>query len=657
MEGKKIRNLLSPGFIGGMEIPNRIVMAPIGSLNASPEGHVTSRNINYYTDKAKGGTGLIVVEATYTDDILSKGEDGQLGLANNSQTPGMALLASAIHDYYGIKCALQLCHIGKQLSLMDRCESLGPSDMEELIGGVMPLEIRGMTKAEINGVVDSFGEAAWRAKIAGFDAVEVHAANGHLHNMFLTPVYNKRTDEYGGSTENRMRILLETIEAIQARCGKSFPILVRFCADDYDDDGVHLEEAVVMAKMLEEAGAAALDLVGGSLSNNLCTPTMYDELALFAPLAAGIKKAGIKIPVIVAGAINTPYLAADIIAEGKADFIGLARPLLADPDWVKKLEAGRPEDIVPCMRCGIGCIGTIEEYNASKGLRCSMNPQCNLSEYRVEAPLKEKKKVAVIGGGPAGMEAARLASLRGHDVTLFEKRKLGGTMHEANFDKDLKPDIQFILDYYLTQMKKSSVKIKNEEASAKNIIAGEYDAVIVATGASGNKLKVPGYEKNHVFSDLQVTRNPELNLGRTVIVTGGGVIAAEIAVSQAMKGKKVILTTRRGGMMGEFELASDDSAPNQVRLIALLKKYEVDINLCMTLKEITDKGIISTDDEGNLREFEGDSVVVCAGYTPNLVLFDELKNNVKKIYKIGDCVKARLIGDAVNEGWLVANQI
>lgn len=654
----RFRNLLSPGYIGNMEIPNRLVMVPMGARNGTRGGEVSRRTIDYYADKAEGGSGLIVVEATYVDDIASKGSDGCIGAVDNYHALGLEWLATTIHDHYGIKCALQLCHIGKQLSMAGKRASWGPSDMEENWGGI-PVHVHGMTKEEIRTLEQAFAHAARRAQMAGFDAVEVHASGGHLYDMYLTPRLNQRTDEYGGSIENRTRIILETIEAIQKRCGADFPILVRLTGWEYEDDlgGQTLEDSIAAAKMLEAAGIAAIDMTAGSLNNGLMVPTMYDKRATHAHVAEAFKKAGVKTPIIIAGGITTPELAEEILAKGQADFIGLGRPILADSHWVRKIEAGAHEDIVPCIRCGMGCIGTMEQWNASKGVHCSVNPRCNLEGSRQVAPLAQKKKIAIVGGGPGGMEAARLATLRGHDVTLYEKRKLGGALHEASWDLDLKSDVQFLVDYYVGQMKKLKVKVVYEEATAETIISGGYDGVIVATGALCKGTKVPGHDKPHVFSPLDVTGGREKDLGQTVIVVGGGVIGAEIAVSQAMKSKKVVLTTRRGARMGNYEIASDDSTANQMRLLAMLREYGVAVKLCLDLKEITDDGIISVDMEGNTCEIKGDSVVVCAGFAADTTLYKALQGKVKKVYAIGDCVKARLVGDAIHEGWTVANQI
>ncbi|MGD0876974.1 MAG: FAD-dependent oxidoreductase [Anaerolineales bacterium] len=656
LEGLKYPHLLEPGKIGNWDLPNRIVMAPMGSLNATENGYVTPRTIEFYIDKAKGGMGLIVVEATYVDDKLSKGEDNSLGLYENGQVTGMTLLASAIHDR-GVYCVLQLFHMGHQISLSDKKESLGPSTMVEMMGGVMPFLIRGMTKEEIIKLKDDFAMAAWRAKMAGFDGVEIHGAIGHLINMFCTPFFNHRTDEYGGSPENRIRLMVEIIEAIQSKCGRSFPIIARICGCDFDPDGITLEEGIIHAKILEMTGIRALHVVGGSNRNIRTINCMYDPRGDFILISEAMKKAGIQTPIIVDGGLTTPDIAERVLAEDKTDYIGLGRPMLADPDWARKLEENRPEDIVPCIRCLMGCVGTMEQFNASAGLRCSVNPQCNLTDYRKVAPLAEKKKVCIIGGGPGGMEAARLAKLRGHEVTLYERRKLGGTMHEAAFDLDLKGDIQYLITYYVTQIKKLGINVIYEEATAETILKGSYDAVIVATGARARKSTATGIDKPQVYTDLEFTGENKVEVGTNVLVVGGGVVAAEIAVSLARKGKHVILSTRRGSKAGMMEIAQDDSTPMQQRLIALLMQNRVEMKLTSSLTEVTGDGAILLCGDGKKNEIKCENVILCTGYVPIDGIYEELRGKVKELYKIGDCVKPRQIGDAVHEGWLVANRL
>lgn len=648
--------LLSTGYIGGMEIKNRVVMAPVGTGNASPEGHVTATNIRYYQDLARGGTGLIIVESTYVDNIASKGEDGQLSTADNARTNGLAVLAQCIHDTYGAKCAIQLTHEGQQVFLVDRLESWGPSEMDLDWSG-QKIHFHGMTVEEIKQLEQDFAAAAWRAKIAGFDAIEIHSSGGHLHNMFLSPIYNKREDEYGGSIENRMRFLLETIDAVRMRVGQTFPIIVRFCGADMDPGGLTVEESIEMARLLDEANIAAINLNGGSLSNGQLTPTMFEPRGTHVFLGEAYKKAGIKTPIIIAGSINTPELAEEILENGYADFIGLARPLLADPNWVNKLKAGQRDDIRPCIRCGHGCVGTLEEVIGSRGLRCSVNPLCNLGLYRNLAPLGKKKRVAVVGGGPGGMEAALVAKQRGHDVTLFEQRKLGGMLHEAAFDPELKGDILLLIDYFVKQIEKSGIEVRYERATCAGLLDEEFDAVVVATGAKNRKVRVPGATNSNVCLDLDYCKGDFEVTGDSVVVVGGGVTAAEIAVSLARKGKKVTMTTRRGSQMGPAEVASNDASASWQKLLAMIFMYQIDVRILQTLKEVTEDGVVTTGPDGSETTIKADQVIICPGYDSDNVIARQLLSRMDEVYVVGDAVKARRIGEAIHEGWSAANQI
>lgn len=657
--------LLAPGKIGKMELKNRVVSAPMGTSNSNSEGFVTQTVIDYYTEEAKGGLGLIVAEGIYIDTILSKAQPNQIGLWSTEHVAGWGRLVTAIHDQ-GCKIVPQLCHIGNQLQLAGERESLGPSEMIEMKGGIMPSPIRGITREEMAQVIEDFGDAAYRAKIAGCDGVQIHGAIGHLISMFCTPFYNRREDEYGGSPENRIRFFVEIVENVRKKCGKDFPIIARVTGCDYDPDGLTLEEGVLHCQILEKAGVAGLHVVGGSDRNMLVLDLQYEPRGIFVPIAEAMKEAGIKIPIILDGGFTKPEFGEKVLQEGKADFIGLGRPTLADTEWTNKVIEGRPEDIVPCLRCMNGCTGTMEHLNLAYSIRCSVNPRHNLSSIRQINPLKRKKKVCVIGGGPGGMEAARLAAVRGHEVTLYERRKLGGTMHEAAFDLSFKDDITFLIDYYLTQMKKLDINVVYEEATAETVLNGGFDSVIQATGAPAITSRVPGTDAKHVVSVLDYTGDREMveKLGDTVLVIGGCFFNVEIAYSLAKKGKKVILSTRRGEDNGLFEIADDFSVPTQQRLIGLTTaQYPVDYRLMSDLIEITDDGAILKDTLlGDEAEVKCDNIILCRGYHGDSKLYRSLFGTIE-INKVGDCqVKSRCnesrnIGDAIHEGWVVANRI
>lgn len=661
----KFTKLLERAKMGPLTLDNRLIMAPMGSLNADSNGYITDNALAFYSAQASGGLSMVIVECTATDDDLSRGEDNVMCLYENGQITGMARLASAIKDQ-GAVAILQLCHIGHQLSLADKKESLGPSTMFEMQGGIRPFPIRGVTIQEINQIIDDFAKAAWRAKMAGFDGIEIHGAIGHLINMFCSPQYNHRTDKYGGSPENRIRFMVEIIEACQKTCGKNFPIIGRICADSFDPVDITLEEGIIHAKTLEKTGIVALHLVGGDSNNVRVINAQYDRRGDFIPTAKALKEAGIKLPIILDGGFTTPELAENVLEAGYADFIGIGRPALADPSWIKKIKAGRRDDIVPCIRCTMGCVGTIEGFNAAIGLRCSVNPLCNTSNFRKVEPAKEKKRICVVGGGPAGMEAARIASERGHEVTLYEKRKLGGTMHEAAFSSDLKGDIRILIDYYVKQMKQRGVKVIEAEADAETILAGKYDAVIIAAGAQHVITKYEKQSDFQVHSIYDYCKDPKsFDLGERVMIAGGCFMNLEVAQSLLRAGKKVVVSSRRGGgMMGVMELGDDNSSPQQQRLMILNAQKGLVYKLAKDIAGVSKEGVTLKDVKTKQEEFVAcDSLLICRGYRGTMTLFDELYEKGQEVYAVGDCTmklrcnEKRNIGNAILEGWQIGQRI
>ena len=659
--------LLKSGKMGSLELDNRIIMAPMGSLNADDDGNVTDRTLKFYRQQAEGGFGMVIVECTYMDEKLSKGEEHCMGLTRNSQITGMRRLVNVIHDQ-GPLAILQLCHIGKQLSLADKLESLGPSTMNEMMGGIMPFPIRGASKAEIRQIEEDFASAAWRAMMAGFDGIEIHGAINHLINMFCSPFYNHRTDEYGGSPENRVRLFKEIIEACQKKCGKQFPIIARVNGNEFSGSGITAEEGLAQAKILEQTGIVAFHVVGGDYRNVRVINAQYDQRGDFIPIARYFKENGIRLPIILDGGFTTPDLAEQALADGVCDFIGIGRPALADPAWAKKLKENRPEDIRPCIRCTMGCVGTIKQFNASMGLRCSVNPLCNTVGFRDLQRIAKKKKVAIIGAGPAGMEAALVLKERGHEVAIYEKRKLGGTMNEAAF-ASFKGDIRILIRYFQTQIKKQGIPVFYEEATAETILQGGYDACIVATGAAPLPAVAKGAKEHpeKVQTLWDYTSHPDPNtLGDSILIVGGCFMNLECAYELALQGKTVTVSSRRGLQRSIMELGDDNSSPQQQRLMILMMSMRGKIKFLygQSIAEITDNGAVlrSVKDKTKTTAVDCDNIIMCRSYHGRPRLYDELQDQMET-YLVGDailknrCDNKRVIHHAIEDAYAVANRI
>ena len=667
--------LLKPGRMGPLDLDNRLVMAPMGTLNADENGYVTDRVLKFYIEQALGGFGLIVVECTFVDEVASKGEENSLMLTRADHVTGMARLASAIKDH-GVKAVLQLNHIGKQVGMLYK-PSWGPSTMTEFTEGGTPFRIHGMTKDEIHAVVVAFGQAAHRAKMAGFDGVEIHGSICHLIAMFCSPYYNHRTDEYGGSTENRVRLYCEIIREIRKQAGDTFPIIARLAGSEYSDDGLTIEEGVAQAKIIEKMRPACFHIVGGDYRNVRCINAQYDKRGDFIPIAKAFKDAGIKTPIILDGGFTTPDLAESALAEGVCDFIGIGRPAIADPNWINKLREGRADDIRPCIRCTKGCVGTIEGFDSAIGLRCSVNPRCNMAGIRELNPVERVKRVGIVGGGPAGMEAAFVLRTRGHEVDLYEKDRLGGTMHRAAFDRELKGDIPRLIDYYVRQMDTLGVNVIEREATADDMIAGGYDAVIVATGADPLPAKCKGSaawgERIMSASDYAARAGAgEVELGDTVLIVGACFFMLEMALSILRTGRRVVLSTRRGKDMGFMECGDDNSSPQQQRLKILLEEFEDEGRFTKLLEhtmlrvEGDSTAVLRADNKGRSREevrLTCDNIIMCRSYHGRPKMYEQIRDAGVRTYLVGDavlrnrCDDKRVIHDAITDAWGIANNI
>lgn len=652
---QKFAQLMQPGRIANMTVKNRVVSAPMVTGYATRDGMVSERMLRFYAEKARGGVGLIVVEYSYVDREGSKSAYCQLGVYDDECIIGLAQLAEAIQEN-GAKACLQIEHCGRQ-KFIGTFPMVAPSRVpwEALLqmGGVIPTEL---SIEEIQVIVESFGDAARRTKQAGFDMVEIHGAHGYLITNFLSPHTNRRTDMYGGSLQERMRFGLEVAENVRKKVGPDYPVCVRLSGTEYIENGVMIEDTIAFAKELENIGIDVLHVSGGNHHTMHCQVVPSNQPLAFNSWAAERVKKEVNVPVIASGSITSPELAESILQEGKGDFVSLGRPLLADPYFVKKAEQGKPDEIRRCIRCNQGCLqkGII----SGKSLMCSLNVAIGREDrfarlqYDENEPAPQSKDVFVIGGGPGGMEAARVAALRGHKVTLFEKRDtLGGALIEASVP-EFKRDIKGLIDYLANQMKRLNVAVHlNTEITDAQILDRAPDAVIVAAGSKPTMPDIPGIESEKCVNGLDVYKGKEV--GETVVIVGGGMLGSELALHLAEKGKKAILTTR------QERIAYDMETAHYIVFIEKLTKSGVQVCTQKMLSQITPEGIVMLDLArlGERSELEVDTVIIMGGLQPDQELWEQIRGNGVHVIPIGDCIKPRSIHEAIYEGHLAARSI
>ncbi len=646
----KYPKLFTPGKIGNLSIPNRVLKAPTSTAMSNMDGTVSERLLRHYRDVAKGGTGLIIAEYAFIDNIASKSAHCQLGISSDEHIPGLAVLAATIKEQ-GARAGIQIEHCGRQKFLgtppIKSASAVPWLALKARAGDAAIPEV--MSVAEIKGVIEAFGTAVRRAVMADFDLVEIHGAHGYLITNFLSPHTNKRTDEWGGSLENRMRLLKEIIANARAKVGRDFPLTVRLSGSDYEPDGFSVDETIQVAQMCEQMGLDAIHVSGGDHHqmihqvSPMSVPRMHNVWA-----AEAVKKA-VKIPVIASGSITLPEFAEQILVEGKGDFISLGRPLWADPEWTNKAREGRQEDIRPCIRCNDGCLD--RTFFRFQAVGCSVNPEIGREGDIQITPAAQKKCLAIIGGGAAGMEAARVATLRGHKVTLFEKRKLGGVLFEGSV-AEFKSDLGFFGDYLATQMQKLSIEIVRKEVGADDINPKNFDAVIVATGGKSALPGIAGLDGPKVIDAIDVF-NGTAKAGKRAIVLGGGETAVEVALHLEQLGHEVTLLHRRELMV------KDCTITDRISYSEMLARSKVKVVIDLQVTEVNGGVVTATGKDGKVERFEADSVVTALGYVPvRDGLADKLRaKGHARVYEIGDCVHTAKVYDAVHAGYKTACQI
>ncbi len=619
--------LFQPTRIGSMWLKNRIVRAPNTTLYASPmDGTVTQLLLDHYAVEAAGGCGLCMVEASSVD-VHSRLQYGEPTLDSEYALGGLWSLAETI-KMNGAKAGIQLIHAGRQCLVQEKIP-VAPSPRQD---GYFRVQPRALERDEIERIIQSFADAVDRAMRAGFDCIQYHGAHGYLPAEFLSREANHRTDEWGGSLANRARFGLEIVRRTREKVGSRFPLIYRFSAVDYVEDGVTLEESIQFAKWLEEAGVDALDVSAGTgeVWEHTVAPTHFPYGNL-VHLAEAVKKE-VDIPVIAVGAINEPDQAEKILAEGKADLVALCRAITADPDWPKKAAAGKPEEIRPCIRCN-DCLDTILPGTP---MRCRVNfLEGRESMYQLK-PARARKKVVVAGGGAAGMEAARTAYYRGHDVTLIEKNdELGGLLIPACVIPT-KEDLNKLFQWYVREMERLPIEVMTgTEATPELVRSLGADALVVATG-HGEESNLPkgleGLDHPNVITTMDLlTHNAEI---RDSIVIGGGFMGCDIAQHIAGTGAKVTILTHYdrdhvGGTVGFFTRNS---------LFELLDKMGVVIRDSVRYREVTDAGVIIENAEGEDELVPGHCVVIATGFQVDLDQIHHWQGCAEEIYQVGNCI-------------------
>lgn len=683
-------NLSKPGRIGKLWVRNRMIMPAMETWSAAPDGSVTESTVNHYARRANGGVGIVITEMTNpTPGCVTF--PGELDISEDRFMPGMSKIADAIHSG-GAKAFVQLCHGGvfARSNASDQ-PAFTPSGVSTFSLPGEPLHT--MTKDDIKQVVEDYAKCALRAKAIGFDGVELHCGHGYLQVEFLSAYYNHRTDEYGGSVYNRCRFSLEIIEKIQEYCGKDFPIIFKLSAEDYVPDGITLEQSVEICKYVEEAGVAAITVSGGTLDSRIpdffdvmfgrkeideekmqlqrgistatWIPSTYCPRNLYTDNAAVLKK-HVNIPIILVGAV-TPEKADEMIGAGDADFAALGRQILADPDYPTKLMEDRIQDMRQCLRCN-ECLGG---GNKNRTLHCAVNPGlgCEYQQNVLVTEAAQKKRIGIIGSGPAGLNAAITAAQRGHDVTIYEKNdRLGGLLYYVG-KPSFKIDYQKYTKYLIHTVEKLGVNIHlNEEFTEEVAKRENFDKIIAATGSEWFIPNIPGARDGGILSPLDVLdgKYPDVE---NFLVCGAGLVGCEVSMHLAELGKKVTMidivpNSSPANLYGvdwsiNARLKADHINVELEKKILSMSPTEV---VCATKKveakhnPNTGKGTerpydLSGPYDGGEKIFKADAVICALGMRPVNALALDLIEKGYPVEMIGDAQRARKILDAVHEGY------
>lgn len=649
----KMTHLFKPGKIGVVELKNRIIMAPI-SINSMVEidGGISDKVIDYYLERARGGVAMIVSGFCRVEEKLEPSPESPFApyfrLTSKRHLIRLSNLVELLHDY-DTKLFLQL---SAGMGRLGTYNPVAPSRMRAFCHrtrGLKPdVYTRELSVSEINELVNSFGDAARSAYEAGVDGIELHGHEGYLLDQFMTALWNNRTDKYGGSLENRCRLACETMKNIKTKTDGKLPVIYQFGAEHKIPGGREIDEAIRVATILEENGADSLKVDTGCFENWYYPhPTNYHPEGMNVELTAMIKE-NVRVPVMTVGKTDVPTYAESLLRDGKVDFISLGRPLLADPQWVNKVRENRIDEIVPCIGDNEGCLKRIIQR---KHLSCTVNPAVGEEKLLSLSLARGIKKVFILGGGPAGMEAARVCRLRNHHVELFEKEKqLGGLMNPGSIPP-FKREVWRLKEYYRRQMDLLKVQVHLEfdiEKQYSHIIKESPDAVFVAVGGKQNLLQYDAeLEGKRVMTSVEVLNNN--TPAENVIVIGGGLIGCEVALHLSLMGKTVLVVEMQDELMkGEFFV-------NRQHLVELLHMHNVETLLNTQVRDIHDSQFV--DRNGKHIGRDNSAVVLALGASSNTEIFEQLRGEVESLVPLGDCKRPGKLIDAIWDGYRKARLV